>query len=312
MPKRYGSSRWCPAARARRRPQHHGGNRMSASKNHKAAMVGRGEERERLERLLSDARAGESAVLVLRGPAGTGKTALLEYAANGAEGFRVVRAGGVEAEMELPFAGLHQLCGALLDRLDRLPAPQADALGTAFGLSAGLQPDRFLIGLAALTLLSEAAEELPVLCLVDDAQWLDQSSALVLAFVARRLRGGGVVLLFAVREAPELEELRSLPHLHLQGLSDAEARTLLASVIGATLDEGVRARILAEARGNPLALLELPRGASPMRTTDGFGPPADLGLQSRIEAGFRRRVLELPTDSRRLLLLAAAEPAREP
>jgi DNA-binding CsgD family transcriptional regulator len=285
---------------------------MSASPNDKVVMVGRGEERARLDRFLSGARAGESAVLVLRGAAGTGKTALLEYAASGAEGFRVVRAAGVEAEMELPFAGLHQLCAALLDRLDDVPGPQADALRTAFGLSAGLQPDRFLIGLAVLTLLSEAAEELPVLCLVDDAQWLDQSSALVLAFVARRLRGEGVVLLFAVREAPELDELRSLPNLRLKGLSDADARTLLASVIGAPLDERVRARILAEARGNPLALLELPRGLSPMGTADGFGPPADLGLQSRIEAGFRRRVQELPTDSRRLLLLAAAEPTGEP
>jgi DNA-binding CsgD family transcriptional regulator len=275
-------------------------------------MVGRGEEHDRLNRLLSGARTGESAVLVLCGAAGTGKTALLEYAANAAEGFLVVRAAGVEAEMELPFAGLHQLCAALLDRLDRLPDPQAAALRTAFGLSNGLPPDRFLIGLAALTLLSEAAEELPVLCLVDDAQWLDQSSALVLAFVARRLRGEGVVLLFAVREAPEVDELRSLPILRLEGLSDADARTLLGSVIGAPLDERVRARILAEARGNPLALLELPRELSPMRPADGFGPPADLGLQNRIEAGFRRRVQELPAESRRLLLLAAAEPTGAP
>src|ERR1700744_3455277 len=270
----------------------------SASANHKLVMVGRGEERQRLDRLLSGAGAGESAVLVLRGAAGTGKTALLEYVANGAEGFRVVRAAGVEAEMELPFAGLHQLCAPLLDRLDRLPGPQADALRTAFGLSAGLQPDRFLIGLAALTLLSEAAEELPVLCLIDDAQWLDQSSALVLAFVARRLRGEGVVLLFAVREALEADQLRSLPMLRLEGLSDSDGRTLLASVIGAPLDEHVRARILAEARGNPLALLELPRELSPTRPADGFAQPAELELQRRIEAGFRRRFQELPPDSR--------------
>ncbi|HEY2319228.1 MAG TPA: AAA family ATPase, partial [Solirubrobacteraceae bacterium] len=285
---------------------------MSTSSNHRVAMIGRGDERERLDRLVSGARAGESAVLVLLGAAGAGKTALLEYMANGAEGVRVVRAAGAEAEMELPFAGLHQLCASLLDRLDELPGPQADALGTAFGLSAGPQPDRFLIGLGVLTLLSEAAEELPVLCLVDDAQWLDQSSALVLAFVARRLRAEGVVLLFAVREAPEVDELRSLPTLRLEGLSDADARTLLASVIGAPLDERVRARILAEARGNPLALLELPRELSLMRPADGFGAPADLGLQSRIEASFRRRVQELPAESRRLLLLAAAEPTGEP
>ena len=214
-------------------------------------MVGRGEEREQLDRVLSGARAGESAVLVIRGAAGAGKTALLDYAANGAEGFRVLRAAGDEAEMELPFAGLHQLCAALLERLDCLPGPQADALRTAFGLSGGLRPDRFLIGLAALTLLSEAAEELPILGVVDDAHWLDQSSALVLAFVARRLRAEGVVLLFAVREAPGLDALSSLPTLHLEGLAEVDARTLLASVIGAPLDERVRARILAEARATP-------------------------------------------------------------
>ena len=284
---------------------------MSASPHHKVVMVGREEERARLDRLLAGARTGDSAVLVLRGAAGTGKTALLEHAANGAEGFRVVRAAGVEAEMELPFAGLHQLCAALLDRLDRLPDPQAGALRTAFGLSAGPQPDRFLIGLAALTLLSEAAEELPVLCLVDDAQWLDESSALVLAFVARRLRAEGVVVLFAVRETSELDEFRLLPTVRLGGLSDADARTLLVSVIGAPLDERVRARILAEARGNPLALLELPHEVS-MRLADGFGPPGELGPQNRIEASFRRRVQELPAESRRLLLLAAAEPTGEP
>ena len=248
---------------------------------------------------------------MLRGTAGTGKTALLDYAAERAEGFRVVRAVGVESEMELPFAGLHQLCGPLLDRLERLPAPQRDALATAFGLSSGAQPDRFLIGLAVLSLLSEAAEELPLLCLVDDAQWLDRSSALVLAFVARRLGADSVGLVFAVREPLELDEFARLPDLRLQGLSDADARQLLASVIGAPLDERVRGRILAEARGNPLALLELPRDLSPASLAGGFGLPREAPLQTRIEASFRRRVEQLPDATQRLLLLAAAEPTGE-
>jgi DNA-binding CsgD family transcriptional regulator len=270
-------------------------------------LVGRSPERTTLHRLLADAKAGQSAVLVLRGAPGTGKTALLEYAAGGAEGYRVVRAAGVESEMELPFAGLHQLCGALLDHLERLPPPQRDALGTAFGLSNGAQPDRFLISLAALSLLSEAAEQLPLLCLVDDAQWLDRSSAQVLTFVARRLQAESVVLVFALREPLELDEFAGLPEARIEGLSDADARKLLASVIGAPLDERVRGRILAEARGNPLALLELPA-----EMAGGFGLPAELPLQSRLEASFWRRVQLLPADTQQLLLLAAAEPTGEP
>jgi DNA-binding NarL/FixJ family response regulator len=249
---------------------------------------------------------------VLRGAPGTGKTALLDYAAERAEGYRVIRAVGVEWEMELPFAGLHQLCGALLDRLDRLPHPQRDALATAFGVSSGAQPDRFLISLAALSLLSEAAEELPLLCLIDDTQWLDRSSAQVLAFVARRLQAEPLVLVFAVREPLEVDELARLPSERLERLSDAHARELLASVIGAPLDARVRARILAEARGNPLALLELPRESSPAEHAGGFDIPGELPVQSRIEASFRRRVQQLPTDTQRLLLLAAAESTGEP
>ena len=196
--------------------------------------------------------------------------------------------------------------------LERLPPPQRDALATAFGLSSGDRPDRFFIGLAVLSLLSEAAEELPLLCLVDDAQWLDRSSALVLAFVARRLGADSVAVVFAVREPPEVDELARLPDLRLTGLSDADASTLLASVVGAPLDERVRRRILAEARGNPLALLELPRELSPASLAGGFGLPADLPLQSRIEASFRLRVEQLPEATRRLLLLAAAEPTGDP
>jgi DNA-binding CsgD family transcriptional regulator len=270
-------------------------------------LVGRRAECARLDHLLAEAKTGDSAVLVVRGTPGTGKTTLLEYAAESADGYRVVRAVGVESEMELPFAGLHQLCGALLDHLGRLPPPQRDALATAFGLSNGGQPDRFLISLATLSLLSDAAEGLPLLCLVDDAQWLDRSSAQVLAFVARRLQAESVVLLFAVREPCELDELARLPDMRLDGLADADARELLASVIGAPLDARVRGRILAEARGNPLALLELPA-----ELAGGFGLPGQLPLRSRIEASFRRRVQGLPAATQRLLLLAAAEPTGEP
>ena len=202
-------------------------------------LAGRGPESARLDRLLADARAGQSAVLVLRGEPGIGKTALLGYAAERAEGFQVVRAAGAESEMELPFASLHQLCGPMLGGLGRLPPPQRDALGTAFGLSSGAQPDRFLIGLAVLSLLSDTAEERPLLCLVDDAQWLDRSSAQVLAFVARRLQAESVVLLFAEREPGELDELAGLPDLPLRGLPADGASELLASAISGPLDHRV-------------------------------------------------------------------------
>ena len=275
-------------------------------------LAGRGAESARLDSLLADARAGQSAVLVLRGEPGIGKTAVLGYAAERAAGFRVVRAAGVESEMELPFAGLHQLCGPMLGGLARLPPPQRDALGTAFGLSSGTQPDRFLVGLAVLSLLSDAAEERPLLCLIDDAQWLDRSSAQVLAFVARRLQAESVVLLFAEREPGELDELAGLPDLPLRGLPDDSARELLASAIGGPIDDRVRDRILAEARGNPLALIELPHELSPATLAGGFGLPGGRPVPGRIEASFRRRVQQLPAATQRLLLVAAAEPTGEP
>jgi DNA-binding CsgD family transcriptional regulator len=275
-------------------------------------LAGRGAEGARLDRLLTDARAGQSGVLVLRGDPGIGKTALLGYAAERAAGFQVARAAGVESEMELPFAGLHQLCGPMLGRLGRLPPPQRDALGTAFGLSSGAQPDRFLVGLAVLSLLSDTAEERPLLCLIDDAQWLDRSSAQVLAFVARRLQAESVVLVFAEREPGELDQLARLPDLPLRELPGDSARELLASAISGPLDGRVRDRILAEARGNPLALIELPHDVSPVKLAGGFGLPGGLPLPGRIEASFLRRVQQLPTVTQRLLLVAAAEPTGEP
>ena len=275
-------------------------------------LAGRGTECARLDQLLADAHLGRSAALVLRGEPGIGKSALLEYAAERAEGCLVLRAAGVEWEMELPFAGLHQLCTEMLEGRTRLPAPQRDALATAFGLTSGTQPDRFLVGLALLSLLSDAAEEKPVVCVVDDVQWLDRSSAQLLAFVARRLAAESVVLLFAERDRDGHEELVGLPELQVGGLPDASARTLLASVITAPLDERVRDRILAETRGNPLALLELPRGSPPGGMAGGFGLPRDGSLPGRIEASFRRRVEQLPSATQRLLLVAAADPTGEP
>jgi DNA-binding CsgD family transcriptional regulator len=275
-------------------------------------LQGRRTECAALDRLLEAARGGHSGVLVVRGEAGVGKSALLEYAREAASEFRVTQAAGVESEMELPFAGLHQLCATLLDRLDRLPPPQRDALGTAFGLTSGTRPDRFLVGLASLSLLSDAVDQEPLLCLIDDAQWLDQSSAQVLAFVARRLKAESIALFFAEREPDELDALAGLPELRLEGLSDVHARELLGSVVSGPLDERVAERIVAETHGNPLALLELPHGSSPVDLAGGFALTAALPLPSRIEESFRKRVERLPAESRCLLLIAAAEPIGDP
>jgi DNA-binding CsgD family transcriptional regulator len=267
-------------------------------------------ERDVLGGLLAAVRGGQSRVLVVSGEAGVGKTALLRSVIESASGFRVVRAVGVESEIELAFAALQQLCTPMLDRLDRLPAPQRDALGVAFGLRAGDPPDRFLVGLAVLSLLSEVAEEQPLVCVVDDAQWLDRASAQALVFVARRLLVESVALLLATREAGV--ELEGLPRLVVEGLRDGDARALLASAVRVPLDERVRERIVAETRGNPLALLELPRGLTPGELAGGFGLLDAPGLSGRIEDSFRRRFAGLPDETQRLLLVAAAEPAGDP
>jgi DNA-binding CsgD family transcriptional regulator len=258
--------------------------------------------------VLAAARAGQSSVVVLRGEAGVGKTALLEFAGERASGFRVARAAGVESEMELAFAGLQQLCAPMLARLDHLPRPQRDALRLAFALSEGAPPDRFLVALAVLSLLSDVAEERPLVCLVDDVQWLDRASAQALAFVARRLLAESIALVFAVRASSEEQELLGLPELTVDGLRNGDARALLASVIRGPLDERVRDRIVAEARGNPLALLELPRALTPAELAGGFARPGALPLSGPIEYSFRRRLAALPAKTQRLLLLAAAEP----
>jgi DNA-binding CsgD family transcriptional regulator len=271
---------------------------------------GRDDERAVLDQLLDEARAGQSGALVLRGEAGVGKTALVEHAIESASGLIVLRTVGVESEMELAYAALQHLCAPLLDRVDRIPAPQRDALETTFGLREGPAPDPFLVGLATLSLLSEAAQDRPLLCAIDDAQWLDRASAQVLAFVARRLLAESVVILAGTREPAG--KYGRLPELVVDGLRDVDARALLASAIPGRLDERVADQLLAEARGNPLALLELPRGLSPAQLAGGFGLPRALSLSGKIEESFINRLEALPEDTQQLLLVAAAEPTGDP
>jgi len=265
-----------------------------------------------LDQLVASVRAGPSRALVLRGEAGVGKSALLGYLVRHASGCRIARAAGVESEMELAYAGVQQLCAPFVDRLERLPGPQRDALGTAFGLRDGGAPDRFLVGLAVLSLLSDIAEERPLVCVVDDAQWLDAASAQALAFAARRLGAESVGLVFAVREPGGERHLEGLPELAVGGLDDSDARELLGTVVAGPLDERVRDRIVAETHGNPLALLELPRGRTPAELAGGFGLPGGPAMPGRIEESFRERLALLPSSARRLLLVAAAEPTGDP
>ena len=271
---------------------------------------GRTSECALLDDLVSAIRRGESRSVVLRGEPGIGKTALLEYLVASTSDVRVVRAVGVELEMELAFASLHQLCVPLLDRVEELPAPQRRALETVFGLSDGAAPDRFLVGLAVLSLFAAEAEQRPLLCVVDDAQWLDRASALTLAFVARRLLAERVGLVFAARE-PGLE-LQHMDGLDVSGLSNDDARALLRSTLRFKLDERILDRIIAEMRGNPLALLELPRGLTATQLAGGFGLPEAQAVTGRIQESFVRRVSAVSDDARRLLLLAAAEPIGDP
>jgi DNA-binding CsgD family transcriptional regulator len=273
-------------------------------------LLGRRRESEVIDRLIDAVRAGEGRALVVRGEPGVGKTALLDYLAERASGCRVIRAAGVESEMELAYAGVHQLLAPMLDRLERLPGPQRAALRTAFGLGSGSAPDRFLVGLAVLSLLAEVAEEYPLLCLVDDEQWLDHASAQVLGFVARRLEAESVGLVFAARVPGD--ELAGLPELVVEGLGEADARALLEAALTGPLDVRVRDRIVAETSGNPLALLELPRGVTPAELAGGFALPDALPLPGRIEESFRRRLEILPEETRSLLLVAAAEPVGDP
>jgi DNA-binding CsgD family transcriptional regulator len=294
----------------------------SSPRRRGSGLAGRGAECRVLDQLLQTVRAGESRVLVVHGEHGVGKSALLDYLAGRADGFRVLRVAGVQSEMELAFAGVHQLCAPLLGQVDALPGPQAEALATAFGMSPGPPADGFVVGLAVLGLVSEVAGERPVLCVADDAQWLDRASAQVLAFVARRLGAEPVGLVFGARVLGD--ELAGLPELAVAGLAEADARALLVSALTGPIDARVRDEIVAETGGNPLALLELPRGLSVAELAGGFGLPGALPLAGgsglpgalplagRIEGSFRRQIEALPAQTRRLLLVAAADPTGDP
>ncbi|WP_052359439.1 AAA family ATPase [Actinoplanes friuliensis] len=273
-------------------------------------LLGRSRESAELDRMVAAARSGESRVLVVHGPPGVGKTALLDHARQAATGLRVLRVFGVESEMELAFAALHQVCAPLLELLPRLRAPQRTALETVLGLRAGAPPDRFLVGLAVLSLLSEASEQGPLLCVVDDAQWMDRSSAQTLSFVARRLLAESVALLFGTRDRDP--DLLGLPELEVTGLRDADAHALLDAVTRGTLERHIRDRIVAETRGNPLALVELPHGLSVTELAGGLGLLRAGALPGRIEQSFLGRIRELPDETRTLLLVAAAEPVGDP
>lgn len=270
-------------------------------------VLGRRRECEALDALIAEVGERQGRAMVLRGEPGIGKTALLDHVQAQADGFRVLRASGVEFETELAFAALHQLTAPLLDRRDQLPEPQREALETAFGLSAGKAADRFLVGLAMLGLLSEVAADQPLLCIIDDAQWLDQASAQALGLVGRRIAAEPVLLVFALRE--ERPELHGLPELPISGLSEADARALLASEIHAPLDARVRDRVIGEARGNPLALLELPRSATPADLAGGFTAQP---VREKIERSFLERLGLLPAQTRALMRVAAAEPVGDP
>jgi DNA-binding CsgD family transcriptional regulator len=273
-------------------------------------LFGREREREVLDRLLSGALTARGGVVVVNGEPGVGKTALLDYEVEARREFRVARTVGIESEVQLAFAALLQLCSPFLELMDRLPQPQQGALAVAFGLGAGPAPNPFLVGLAVLGLLAEAAEQQPLLCVVDDAQWLDSASARALAFAARRLLAEKIAVIFATRELSEA--LAGFPELHVQPLGRRAARALLESVLPAPLDESVLERIVAETRGNPLALLELPRGLTPAQLAGGFGLPAAVPLSASLQESYARRLARLDHDARRLLLVAAADPTGDP
>jgi DNA-binding CsgD family transcriptional regulator len=283
---------------------------VSSSRGRAPRLIGRDAECSELDSLLKALRRGESRSLVIRGEAGVGKTALLEHLTERAADCRVISVTAVQWEMELAFAALHQMCAPLLDELEVLPAPQRDALGITFGLHEGPVPDRFLVGLAVLSLLAEVAQERPLVCVVDDEQWLDRASAQVLAFVARRLGMESVGLVFSARVPTD--ELTGLPQLVIEGLKGQDARALLETVLTGPVDTQVREQIIVETGGNPLALLELPRGLTPAQLAGGFDLPGALALSGGIEETFQQRISALPADARSLLLLTAAEPLGEP
>src|SRR5215468_2466373 len=275
-------------------------------------LLGRQAECQALDGVLADALAGRSRVAVLRGDAGVGKSALLDDVSERAAGWQVAKAVGVESEMELAYSGLHQLCGPMLGQLDRLPVPQRTALAIVFGRDDGHPPDRFLVGLATLTLLADAAEEQPLLCIVDDAQWLDDASAQIFGFVARRLLAERIAFLGAARMGSGDEVFAGLPTRSIGGLGDSDARALLLENVHGPLDAAVCEQIITESHGNPLALLELPRTWDPAELAGGFGVPAGHHVVGKIERSYAKRLVALPPETRLLVLAAAAEPLGDP
>jgi hypothetical protein len=285
---------------------------MNQGRVQRSRLLGRRSECDALDQLLADALAGRSQVIVVRGEAGVGKSALLRYLSERVAGWHVATAVGVESEMELAYSGLHQLCGPMLDQLDRLPIPQREALATVFGQSSGPPPDRFLVGLAALTLLADAAERQPLVCIVDDAQWLDQASAQIFGFVARRLLAERIAFVCAARTGTGDKVLTGLPELSIQGLGDSDARALLLDNVYGPLDAAVCDQIVTESHGNPLALLELPRSWNVADLAGGFGLPSSQPVVSKIEQSYARRLRLLPAQTQLLVLAAAAEPLGDP
>jgi DNA-binding CsgD family transcriptional regulator/tetratricopeptide (TPR) repeat protein len=285
---------------------------MSQGRVQGPRLLGRKRECEALDQLLADALAGRSAVTILRGEAGAGKSALLAYLSERVADWYVARAAGVESEMELAYSGLHQLTAPMLNRLDRLPVPQRDALATVFGLSTGPAPDRFLVGLATLTLFADVAEQQPLVCIVDDAQWLDRASAQILGFVARRLLAERIALVGATRTGTGEDVLVGLPELPINGLGVSDARALLLDNMPGPLDAAICEQIVSESRGNPLALLEFPRSWNIAKLAGGFGLPDTHPVVNKIEQGYVRRLRQLPSETQLFVLTAAAEPLGDP
>lgn len=306
--KRYGGQ----LSGLRRQPklEHVGGTVSSEPQGRGRRLVGRAEELRALDLVLDAVRNGESRAVVVRGEPGVGKTALLDYLSSRAVDCRLETIAGVEAEMELPLAALHQLCAPMLDRLELLPAPQREALQVTFGINAGPVPERLLLGLAVVSLLSEVAVERPLVVILDDAQWLDRASLQILAFVARRLGEESIAIVIGTRELSP--EFAGLSELVIEGLRDEDARALLASVMTGPIDARVLDQFLAETRGNPLALLELRHGLAAAELAGGFALPGANALSGSIEESFLRRIEVLPAQTRRLLLLAASDPLGDP
>ncbi|MEU8381132.1 AAA family ATPase, partial [Streptosporangium sp. NPDC048865] len=269
--------------------------------------VARKAELDEIGRLTGSAARGRGGAVLVLGEAGIGKSALIDAAAGTLDGWLVLRADGAEFEKELPYAAVHQLCVPILEHRAGLPEPQRLALESVFGLASGVPPGPLMVHLAVLSLLSELARRQPVLCVVDDAQRIDAGSRQVLTFVARRIAAERIAMVFSARDTGAVPDLTDLPRLHLAGLGDGDARTLLGSAVSRNLDDEVLDRLLAESRGNPLALVEFAHEIGPLGLPDPRDRPR-TGVADTLEARFVRRLRRLPPGARALVVLAAAEP----